>query len=405
MDFLARVAEKIAKVELDLGSANEIIAPDIQRQLAGSTLKPASSDQIRKGDKAVNEMMQGERELNAQLTALETQLDSDRESLHLRPMNLHRVVETALDLDLQPALIEVGSEDTDAAGLRAADARALAGSRSPAASPAASSRIACDRSRSTRPPPATTPAWSTPTSATRCCSARPGCSAPPCGAATPTSTGSARSSCPGCEESFAAAVARLVLVGRGGIRLHEEVFLAGTRLARRQAVGVERAEELLERALDGDRLVPAPEHMLAELVEAWNADDEHGVRARVQAAISSRVERRTTRGRSSSSDARREADLARVDAIFGRFEGTLRDSIAEAAARSRANPRACSSTSSSASRERDLRQMRRRLDDLDDERKREMEAVGERYADVKAWPFPAAVLFAISDGRRGAEEW
>ena len=114
VDFLARVAVKIAKVELDLGSANEIIAPDIQRQLAGSTLKPASSDQIRQGDKAVNEMMQGERELNAQLTALETQLDSDRESLHLRPMNLHRVVETALDLDLQPALISVGSEDTDA---------------------------------------------------------------------------------------------------------------------------------------------------------------------------------------------------------------------------------------------------------------------------------------------------
>jgi hypothetical protein len=32
-----------------------------------------------------------------------------------------------------------------------------------------------------------------------------------------------------------------------------------------------------------------------------------------------------------------------------------------------------------------------------------MAAVGERYADVKAWPFPAAVLFAISeaDAARG----
>ena len=31
------------------------------------------------------------------------------------------------------------------------------------------------------------------------------------------------------EESFVAAVTRMVLVGRGGIRLHEEVFLAGVR--------------------------------------------------------------------------------------------------------------------------------------------------------------------------------
>ena len=35
VDLLARVAMKIAQIMLDLGSANEIIAPDIQRQLSG----------------------------------------------------------------------------------------------------------------------------------------------------------------------------------------------------------------------------------------------------------------------------------------------------------------------------------------------------------------------------------
>ena len=34
----------------------------------------------------------------------------------------------------------------------------------------------------------------------------------------------------GLPQSFVAAVSRLVLVGRGGLRLHEEVFLTGIRL-------------------------------------------------------------------------------------------------------------------------------------------------------------------------------
>jgi len=36
VDLLARVAKKIAQIMADLGSANEIIAPDLQRQLAGT---------------------------------------------------------------------------------------------------------------------------------------------------------------------------------------------------------------------------------------------------------------------------------------------------------------------------------------------------------------------------------
>ena len=54
-------------------------------------------------------------------------------------------------------------------------------------------------------------------------------------------------------ESFVAAVTRMVLVGRGGIRLHEEVFLAGVRLHGRRAMAEEKAEAALDEALDGDR--------------------------------------------------------------------------------------------------------------------------------------------------------
>ena len=121
---------------------------------------------------------------------------------------------------------------------------------------------------------------------------------------------------PGLEESYAVAVTRLVLVGRAGLRLHEEVFLAGTRLARRQAVGAHRAEELLERALDGSDLHPVDEPIAAELANAWNS--EGGIRERVEDAIRDRAERRR-RDVGEQLEERREADRRRVVAIFDRF--------------------------------------------------------------------------------------
>ena len=50
-------------------------------------------------------------------------------------------------------------------------------------------------------------------------------------------------------QSCVAAVSRLVLVGRGGLRLHEEVFLTGVRL-RGRAMAEAKVERLLDEALD-----------------------------------------------------------------------------------------------------------------------------------------------------------
>ena len=57
-------------------------------------------------------------------------------------------------------------------------------------------------------------------------------------------------------QSCVAAVSRLVLVGRGGLRLHEEVFLTGIRI-RGQAMSEAKAEEVLDTALDAQDLVLA----------------------------------------------------------------------------------------------------------------------------------------------------
>jgi superfamily II DNA or RNA helicase len=321
VDFLARIATKIARVELDLGSANEIIAPDIQRQLAGRKLHGSTNEQLRKGDKAINDMLVGERELNARLTELETELEEDRERLHLDAGNLERVVSTALALDHQPPLVEIGSEDTDAPVFRLPD---LARSWEPVTrgltsilEPTVLKPITFDDwearaisdvvhahlghpllQRSTRL--LRSALWSADTDLHRVSAVI----------------------VPGLEESFAATVTRLVLVGKGGLRLHEEVFLAGTWLSRRQAVGEQRAEELLERTLDGDKLLTPSDELRAQLVEAWNTSADGAIRARVEKAVTERVERRSKEVESQL-DARERGDAARVNAIFDRFGQTL----------------------------------------------------------------------------------
>ncbi len=73
-------------------------------------------------------------------------------------------------------------------------------------------------------------------------------------------------------QSCVAAVSRLVLVGRGGIRLHEEVFLTGIRL-RGRAMAEAKVERLLEDALDHTDLRLANQRVRTALTKAWNAPD------------------------------------------------------------------------------------------------------------------------------------
>src|SRR5699024_12248500 len=84
---------------------------------------------------------------------------------------------------------------------------------------------------------------------------------------------------PDLDESFAAAVTRMVLVGEAGLRLHEEVFLAGTRLARRQAVGAGKAEALLDSALHSDKLQQPPKSGIRQLGHASRSNDRRSLHA------------------------------------------------------------------------------------------------------------------------------
>ena len=189
-----------------------------------------------------------------------------------------------------------------------------------------------------------------------------------------------------------------MLVGESGARLHEEVFLAGTRLSRRQELGVERSEELLSSALDGERLSAAPARTLEALASRWNADasDRDGIRSRVNTAIA----RRTVRQQSEVEEnlaQRRTADLARVDEIFNRFRATLSSTLAAADEQRRASEGTLfQMPEEREQRERDLARVRTRLATLDEEQRAERAAVEHRYQNVRAHTFVAALVFALT---------
>ena len=108
----------------------------------------------------------------------------------------------------------------------------------------------------------------------------------------------------GLPQSCVAAVSRLVLVGRGGLRLHEEVFLTGIRM-RGRAMAEEKAEEVLDQALDAAG--PGPRRtsdVRAQLARACGTPTDAPLRARLLTAMDAA---RPTRRQEQVIDALRQA--------------------------------------------------------------------------------------------------
>jgi hypothetical protein len=341
-------------------------------------------------------------ELNARLTELEAGFDVSRAAMHLEPANLRRVVDTALRIDHQPPLIPLLEDDPDAEQfefavrpIRAGWQAALRGLptrlRPEVLRPITfDSEVAQDRNdvayvhlghpivqkaqRLLR-----SALWST---------------ASPLNRVTAVVVD-------GLPESFVAAVTRMVLVGRGGTRLHEDVFLAGVRLRGRRAMAEEKAEAALDHALDGASLTLADDAVRARLCELWNVPDAP-VRARLEETMQTRASRRHELVTEQLAQ-RQEADTRRAHEIYAAFRTNLHDSLAalnqadaEAAAQLWADDQ-------QRQRRRDMDAMERRLGELGDEEAREILAITERYAEVKPHTTAAAIVFALT--RADADEW
>lgn len=391
-DFMARIAKKIARVELDLGSANQVIGEEIQEHFTGR--KPAKRKA--KGVDAnavINSALGGEIELNSRLTQLEQGYDASRAELHLEPANLRRAVDTALRINHQSPLNLIGDDRTDAevfevptltAGwhdaLKGLDTRLDPGVLRPITFDPAAAEGRSDLVYVHLGHPIVQKAqrllrralWSVDAPLNRVTAVV----------------------VDDLAESFAAAVTRMVLVGRGGVRLHEEVFLVGVRLKGRRTMAEAKAEAALDHALDADRLTLADRKVRDRLCDAWNAPDA-ALRQRLLDSMQDRAARRQSSVMKQLA-ARQHSDTGRARDIFAAFRANLRDSLTQLHSKESEAESMLWADDQQKQWRRDIEAMQRRLDTLDDEEAREIAAITDRYADVKPHTTGAALVFALT---------
>ena len=402
MDFMSRIARKIAQVQYDLGSANQVVGEEIQRHFARRTPTKAKAKGVDTNE-VINAALAGGMELNSRLTQLEQGYDASRTEMHLDPANLRRVVDTALRINHQSLLVpnHEFAQDTDAEvfelptltsgwhdTVRGLDTRLNPGVQRPITFDADAAKGRDDLVYVHLGHPIVQKAqrllrrslWSVDSPLNRVTAVV----------------------VDDMEESFVAAVTRMVLVGRGGIRLHEEVFLAGVRVKGRRAMAEEKAEAALDKALDREGLALAQPQVRDQLCDLWNVPNAP-LRVRLEESMRARADRRHDLVLEQLAK-RQDADTQRAHEIFAAFRTNLRDSLAALkAAEDEAQGQLFADPDQQRQWRRDVEAMTRRLEELDDEEAREITAITDRYADVKPHTTAAAVVFALT--RDDAEGW
>ncbi|SHJ43544.1 Superfamily II DNA/RNA helicases, SNF2 family [Tessaracoccus bendigoensis DSM 12906] len=400
MDFMALIARKVGQVAHDLGSVNQVIDLDIQQHFSPDKNRSTVVDQ--RAATIINKTLAGGLELNRRLDELSRSFDAKKRDLHLTPEATRRVVETALTFARQPALVEIGDDRTNAPVFRVPPLgprwqQSLAGLATKL-DPGRQRPITFDPDALIDPDDGTTRAdlvaihLGHPLLQRSARLLRNGLVT--VGADVNRVTAVVMD---GLDSSCVAAVSRLVLVGRGGLRLHEEVFVTGLRM-RAQDLAEEKVQILLDRALDPGRHTPATAAVRAHLADLWNGDGDAQSRLheRLTGAMQRRAETRQRRVEDLL-DSRRDADLTRATEIFTAFRRNLTDSIArlrrEEDEQQDMLPLA---DDQRAQRTRDLRVMEARLDSLADEERRELGLIRDRYTDVHPYVSAVALVFALT---------
>lgn len=390
------IASKIGTIATDLGSVNQLIDAEIQAhflQTTASRRRRAPRTAPDSGNAIITRALAGGIELNRRLTELSRTYDERKAGMHLTPGNARRVVDAALSLTGQPPLAEAGDSRTAAQVF--------------AVPPFSPSWHASLRGLDTRLKPGV---WRNITFDDKAVkdgrndivyvhlghalmqrSARILRSAlfsadSPVRRVTAVVVKDLPQSC-------VAVVSRLVLVGRGGLRLHEEVFLTGIRL-RGHEMAEQKVEEVLDAALDAEQLTLASALVRAELARQYDADNGR-LRTRLLAAMTRKAEVRQAE-RTSELENRRRTDVDRARQIFAAFRVNLAESRDRLAHEIETQDAMLFTDDQQWQRRRDLLAMKDRLLTLDDEERREIALIGERYADIKPHVSAAAVVFALT---------
>ncbi|WP_194829026.1 DISARM system SNF2-like helicase DrmD [Nocardia sp. XZ_19_231] len=405
LDFMRRIAEKVGNARKDLGKMNQVMAAEVQDRFSPSA-KRRSKVVPDSGEEAISRALAGERRLGARLTELAQRYPEIKAKMHLTPANARRVVDTALNHTKQPLLIEVGDDRTDAPAFAVP-------ALGPAWQPALRGLTTALEPDLVRPITFDDEAARDrkdlvhihlghailQRSARILRGALFGVDSP-VNRVTAVVVDDLPQSC-------VAAVSRLVLVGRGGLRLHEEVFLTGVRL-RGRAMAETKVEDVLDEALDAENLTLASEDVRTMLAELWNTEGSR-MRGQLLEAIGTRAQARQKRV-AEALRTREDDDITRARQIFANFRTTLTESVGRLTSEIQAEEDLMAldmpeiARDQQRQRRQDLRIMQDRRAGLADEEHREVEAIRDRYRDIEPHVSAAAVVFALTpaDAQPGA---
>jgi hypothetical protein len=192
----------------------------------------------------------------------------------------------------------------------------------------------------------------------------------------------------------AVAHGRLVITGRSGHRLHEQVIAGAVRLGepRPERLGVGETEAALSSA--GDAPIPLS---LRERCARLLGDVAEPLRAALQARAGDRARQLTT-----TLAARAEQESDYVAATLQELEATIRRQTEREydGQLQLVTDVELDAAGDRAQVERDMRSLRARLDRIPQEILREQAAIDRRYADPTHRLFPAAVTLLVPQGTR-----
>ncbi|MEV1142733.1 DISARM system SNF2-like helicase DrmD [Micromonospora sp. NPDC049799] len=396
LEFLSRVATKVARMEADLGSVNAVLAEAVQRRMLGEQV---TVDIDKAGKAKSTRSLPTEANLREQVVRLRSELDKTVEELGITPPAVKRVVDTALELARQQPLKRhiddrhlvnglytvpplTGSWQRAAAGLTAKlqrddePPRQLPVTFEPAVAKGQDEIVLAHLNH--------------PLVAMSTRLLRAAVSNPDIGLHRVTAV---VSDDPALEDVLVGAYSRFVLVGADGVRLHEEVLYAGGwapehgRFRRLDNLGT--LGGILDRAITTGSA--ASGLVEARLAERW---------PRVADGLLAAIDWRTATRHESLKrklDQRQAAEQQRIIDNLDQFATTLRGALADDDAED-----ALFSVAVAAKSKEELAQYRKdrqsweeRLSALEVERDRELAAVAARYRDPKPHRFPVAVVFVV----------
>ena len=392
LEFLSRVARKVAIERRDLGSVNPVLAHAVEARMLG---RPVFIDPLQVSPKPETAALRAEQDLRAQGVRLRAQLARSVESMHVAPANVRRVVDTALALAVQPPLVDAAEGRVRPPELKAGWERTvrdladpLTGEPRPMTFDPDVARDRDDVVLAHLGQPLVAQAtrllrsavWGGRTDLNRVAAVR---FSPPQGLE--------------LRGPLVTVFARLVIVGHDGSRLHEEIILAGRELpesGRGKRMDLEQRSygdlrAAVEAALDPDQCRPAPAPLRSQLVERWDqltpwlVEDIQHRADRQRDALARTLQRRL------------ETDMQNTNAIFDQLRATLATALADPAFTQLTFDDIDATERQQF--ERDRRSWQERLDHVDADREVELEQLRRRYADVHSLVFPFAVALCVPD--------